>query len=75
MTDKQTAANDAEEIAHLAQLDPLEYERSRRVVAKLMRCRVAVLDQLVERARRDVRWAAYRATPAVPQQSGDPSQP
>lgn len=44
-------ADDALEIARLAALDPLDYEREREAIAERMCCRVSVLDELVKRAR------------------------
>lgn len=44
-------AEDALEIARLAALDPLDYEREREAIAERMGCRVSVLDDLVKRAR------------------------
>jgi Protein of unknown function (DUF3631) len=45
------ADNDGTEIAHLAALPVLDYEREREGAAERLRCRVLILDQLVEAAR------------------------
>jgi putative DNA primase/helicase len=44
-------AEDAAEIARLAVLPPLDYDRERQPAAKRLGCRPAILDQLVEAAR------------------------
>ncbi len=53
------SAEDALEIARLATLPPLEYEREREAAAERMGCRVSILDRLV---------AAARAADAAPGQ-------
>lgn len=51
--DTQPAQTDDEKIQWLASLKPLEYDRVRKEQAKLMNCRPAVLDSLVNAARSD----------------------
>ena len=62
-----TEQTDDEAIEGLARLDMLEYERQRRQAAKALRCRVGVLDQLVESARARARltalWARRQLAP------------
>lgn len=45
--------NDAEVIARLAAMSPLEYDRARIEQAKLLGCRTAVLDEMVKAARNE----------------------
>jgi hypothetical protein len=47
----RSASDDAAEIARLAALPPLQYEREREAAAKLLGCRTAILDRLVVSAR------------------------
>lgn len=54
-------ADDALEIARLAALDRLDYERERDEAAKLLGCRTSVLDELVKAARPKTETTSGRA--------------
>jgi hypothetical protein len=56
------ADTDAAVLVELAALDALAYERLRRRAAKRLRCRLPVLDGLVQDARRQARREAAEAT-------------